>query len=126
MSGIPFDDSALDEIRAELRKDYIDGVTFSGGDPLFPGNRGAITRLVQTIRSEFPNKTIWLYTGYTFEQIRSLPVVEMVDVLVDGEYVAAKRDVNAPWVGSTNQRVIDIKKTLENNKVTLWEDKHCI
>lgn len=117
---------ALNEIRAELKKDYINGITFSGGDPLFPGNRGVVTRLIQTIREEFPNKTIWLYTGYAFDQIRLLPVVEMVDVLVDGEYVKAERDVNAPWVGSTNQRVIDIKKTLENNKITLWEDNHCI
>lgn len=67
MSGIPFDKEAMDEIRAELQKDYIDGITLSGGDPLFPGNRGAVTRLLQTIREEFPNKTIWLYTGYSYE-----------------------------------------------------------
>lgn len=64
---IPFDKEAMDEIRAELQKDYIDGITLSGGDPLFPGNRGAVTRLLQTIREEFPNKTIWLYTGYSYE-----------------------------------------------------------
>ena len=67
MSGIPFDKEAMDEIRAELQKDYIDGITLSGGDPLFPGNRGAVTRLVQTIHEEFPDKTIWLYTGYSYE-----------------------------------------------------------
>lgn len=126
MSGIPFDKEAMDEIRAELQKDYIDGITLSGGDPLFPGNRGAVTRLLQTIRAEFPDKTIWLYTGYSYEQVCTLPAVELADVIVDGEYLEAKRDVNAPWVGSTNQRVIDIKKTATSGKITLWEDKHCI
>lgn len=126
MSGIPFDKEAMDEIRAELQKDYIDGITLSGGDPLFPGNRGAVTRLLQTIREEFPDKTIWLYTGYSYEQVCTLPAVELADVIVDGEYLETKRDVNAPWVGSTNQRVIDIKKTATSGKITLWEDKHCI
>lgn len=126
MSGIPFDKEAMDEIRAELQKDYIDGITLSGGDPLFPGNRRAVTRLLQTIRAEFPDKTIWLYTGYSYEQVCTLPAVELADVIVDGEYLEAKRDVNAPWVGSANQRVIDIKKTATSGKITLWEDKHCI
>lgn len=126
MSGIPFDKEAMNEIRVELQKDYIDGITLSGGDPLFPGNRGAVTRLLQTIHEEFPDKTIWLYTGYSYEQVCTLPAVELADVLVDGEYLEAKRDVNVPWVGSTNQRVIDIKKTATSGKITLWEDKHCI
>ena len=82
--------------------------------------------MLQTIHEEFPNKTIWLYTGYSYEQVCTLPAVELADVLVDGEYLEAKRDVNAPWVGSTNQRVIDIKKTATSGKITLWEDKHCI
>ncbi len=62
--------------------------------------------------------------GYSGDRIE--PAVELADVIVDGEYLEAKRDVNAPWVGSTNQRVIDIQKTATSGKITLWEDKHCI
>lgn len=118
-SGIPFGENELQEIFEALSHDYIAGFTLSGGDPLFHQNIPTVTEIVNTIKHRFPEKTIWMYTGSRFEDVQNLPVVQQVDVLVDGEYVAALRDVNAPWVGSSNQRVIDVQKSLSVGQVVL-------
>jgi len=116
-SGELFDKSAMDRIRKYLDRDYIDGITLTGGDPLHPANLEEIDELIHMIREEFPDKTIWLYTGYTIEEImerESLSkIVSEVDVLVDGRFDIELLDANYPWAGSTNQRVIDIKETLK-------------
>ena len=117
--GIPFDEAAKEEIFAELRNDYVSGITFSGGDPLHMQNRGEVGQLIQEIHEKFPDKTIWVYTGYTWEEVKDLPYLEMVDVLVDGEFVEELKDVTLHWKGSSNQRVIDVKKTLETGEVVL-------
>ena len=112
-SGLPFDETAKEEIFTELKKDYISGLTLSGGDPLFPGNRNTIETLAREVKERFPMKTIWLYTGYSWEQIADLPIMEYVDVLVDGKFIESLKDTSLHWRGSSNQRVIDIKsKTL--------------
>ena len=85
--GIPFDEAAKEEIFAELRNDYVSGITFSGGDPLHMQNRGEVGELIQEIHEKFPDKTIWVYTGYTWEEVMDLPYLKLVDVLVDGEFV---------------------------------------
>lgn len=105
-SGIEFDGAAKQELFAELNKDYISGVTFSGGDPLFPSNREVILSLCKEIKTLYPNKNIWLYTGYRYEQVKHLEILKYIDVLVDGKYVEKLRSVNLPWVGSSNQKVI--------------------
>ena len=84
--GLPFDQAAREEIFAELEKDYISGITLSGGDPLHPANRQDVAELVGEIRRRYPEKTIWLYTGFLWEVIGSLPFMEQVDVVVDGEF----------------------------------------
>lgn len=117
--GIPFDEAAKEEIFAELRNDYVSGITFSGGDPLHMQNRGEVGELIQEIHEKFPDKTIWVYTGYTWEEVMDLPYLKMVDVLVDGEFVEELKDVTLHWKGSSNQRVIDVKKTLETGEVVL-------
>ncbi len=117
--GILFDENAKNELFEELKKDYINGITFSGGDPLFCDNIDEVTKLAKQIKTNFPNKTIWLYTGYKFEEIKNLEIINYIDVLCDGEFELDKRDVNLPWVGSSNQRVIDVKQTLQQNKVVL-------
>ena len=94
------------EICDELEKDYVSGLTLSGGDPLHPMNRKIITELCKFIKRYYPHKTIWCYTGYQYAQVKDLDVMHYIDVLVDGEYVEELRDVNAHWVGSTNQKVI--------------------
>lgn len=117
--GIPFDEAAKEEIFAELRNDYVSGITFSGGDPLHMQNRGEVGQLIQEIHDKFPDKTIWVYTGYTWEEVKDLPYLKMVDVLVDGEFMEELKDVTLHWKGSSNQRVIDVKKTLETGEVVL-------
>lgn len=119
--GIPFDEAAEGELFEKLAPDYISGVTFSGGDPLHPQNRGEVTRLCRKFREVYPEKDIWLYTGYSFEEIRELELVPLVDVIVDGEFVDTLFDAKLHWKGSANQRVIDVKKTLDLGSVVLFD-----
>ena len=120
--GLPFDEAAKQEIFDELEKDYIHGITFSGGDPLHIANARAVTNLAKEIREKYPDKTIWLYTGADWEDIKDFKVIPYLDVLVDGEFVIEKKDVNLHWVGSSNQRVIDVQRTLEKGEVVLHKD----
>ncbi len=119
--GIPFDEAAEEELFAKLTPDYISGITFSGGDPLHPRNREEVTRLARKCRALFPDKTIWLYTGYSWEEISDLEVISYVDVLVDGPFVKQLFDGKLHWKGSSNQRVIDVKATQELGKIVLFD-----
>ena len=129
-SGVHFDTDAMNEIFEELSKDYVSGITFSGGDPLFNRNLMDIHNMCVIVKSAFPTKTIWLYTGFTFEEIidpqnhfkERKQILEMCDVLVDGQFKYALKDVNLKWRGSSNQRVIDVQKSLKENRVVLWCD----
>ena len=118
--GILFDDDAKTEIFAELDKDYISGITFSGGDPLHPANRAEVEALMEEIHAKYPHKTIWLYTGYVWDAIKNLPYIQLIDVLVDGPFVLEQKDVKLHWRGSANQRVIDVKETLRQHQIVLW------
>ncbi|MCR4955924.1 MAG: anaerobic ribonucleoside-triphosphate reductase activating protein [Lachnospiraceae bacterium] len=119
--GLPFDSKAKEELFGILEKDYTSGITFSGGDPLYIGNRMDVTSLAKEITKKFPDKTIWMYTGFYYEDVAQLEVMNYVDVLVDGPFVLAKRDTTLHWVGSGNQRVIDVKETRKQGKVILHE-----
>ena len=144
-SGIPFDDSAKQEIFNELSKDYISGITFSGGDPLHENNLDEVLKLVQEIRISFPEKTIWLYTGFCWNDImcsfaglqadcvvldkkdievleKRRKIISNVDVLVDGEYIDEQKDLALKFKGSKNQRVINVEQSLAQNKVVLYCD----
>lgn len=110
--GLPFDDGARREVFGQLDKSYISGITFSGGDPLHSANRADVRDLMKEIRERYPDKTIWLYTGDSWENIRHLALMQYVDVLVDGEFQTEKKDKKLLWKGSSNQRVIDVKKSL--------------
>lgn len=119
-SGIPFDEAAREELFEALSRDYMNGITFSGGDPLFCPNRETIGELIDEIREKLPEKTIWLYTGSLFEEIKSIPMIRKVDVIVDGPYIESLRDTQLHWKGSKNQRVIDVKRTLDEGRIVLW------
>lgn len=114
-----------EEIAAELSKEYVAGITFSGGDPLHPQNRFPIVNMIQAIKTSFPRKTIWLYTGYIWEEIMDddemKKVIKRVDVLVDGKFKKELADKKYKWAGSKNQRVIDVQKSIEKGKVVLHE-----
>ncbi len=119
--GLAFDESVKQELFAELDKDYIAGITFSGGDPLHGSNRYEVKQLAREIREQYPDKTIWLYTGDEWENIKSESIMKYLDVLVDGEFEADKKDNQLHWRGSSNQRVIDVQKSLQEDKVILHD-----
>lgn len=132
-SGIDFDLDAENELFALLANDYISGVTFTGGDPLHENNLDTVYELCSRIKKEYNQKNIWLYTGYTWEQIfkdisthessMRRQIINLCDVIVDGRFEEHKKDMNYPWAGSTNQRVIDVQKSVETNSIVLWENK---
>lgn len=115
--GLPFDEAAKEEIFAELRKPYIEGITFSGGDPLHPENRKDVEKLITEISLNFPDKNIWLYTGFSWEEVKYLPLMEKLDILVDGRFIEALKDTKLYWRGSSNQKVINVKESLAKNTV---------
>ena len=109
--GQPFGQEAHDYLLAELAKPYIQGITFSGGDPLCSPED--VTALAKEIKEKFPQKDIWVYTGFTFEEIEADPKLSQIlpyaDVIVDGPYVQALRDVTLAFRGSRNQRILWLK-----------------
>ena len=117
-------EDAKEELFRELSKDYISGITFSGGDPLHPANSLEVKNFMEEIKEKYPDKTIWLYTGSDWEDIWQMPLMQYVDVCVDGEFKIELKDTKLLWKGSSNQRVIDVRATLkqENKKVPVL---HC-
>lgn len=111
--GVLFDDNAKQEIFSQLEKPYIQGITFSGGDPLHSANRLDVRELMEEIKQKYPDKTIWLYTGDSWEDILHYPIMKYVDVLVDGEFKIDLKDTKLLWKGSSNQRVIDVQASLQ-------------
>lgn len=117
--GKRFTEKEMNLILELLSKDYIQGLTFSGGDPLFPGNRDTVAQIARRVKEVYPDKDIWMYTGYKYEDVKNLPVMEDVDVLVDGKYINSLRDVSLPFRGSSNQRIIDVQKSRSLSPVVL-------
>lgn len=118
--GLPFDEGAERELFEKLAPDHISGVTFSGGDPLHPDNRAKVTELAKKCRERFPYKDIWLYTGFRYEEVADLEIMQYCDVLVDGEFVQEQADPKIHWCGSANQRVIDVQETARLKKIVLF------
>ena len=121
-SGKPFNLEAKNELFEALDKPYIKGITFSGGNPL--DSFAEVFALCKDIKEKFPTKDIWLYSGYTYEEIKPKVmgmILEYVDVLVDGRYIEEQRDITLKWRGSKNQRVINVQASLIQDKVVLWE-----
>lgn len=129
-NGKVFDLAAKAEIFNYLSKEYIDGLTLSGGHPLESKNISSILQLVKEVKEKFPLKTIWLYTGltltiddfkYELGNIELSLLLDYIDVVVDGPYIESLRDITLPYRGSTNQRLIDVKKTKELGVISLWQ-----
>ena len=110
------------DIIGSLYSDSIDGITFTGGDPLYESNRQEITDMCKFIRNEFPKKTIWVYTGYDYESICNLEIMKYIDTLVDGKFEKNKYDNKLIFRGSSNQRIIDVKRSIKENKVITYSD----
>lgn len=124
-SGKEFTKSVKQELLNYLKNDYVSGITLSGGDPLYNHNVRVISNLCEEIKSLYADKTIWMYTGYTIEEILADKIlknaIKYVDVLIDGRYDENLADKNYKWAGSTNQRIIDVQKTLDSGEIILYK-----
>lgn len=118
--GSMFDVKAIQTICEELEKPYVAGITLSGGHPLEPNNIEVCTSLCRYLKRRFPEKTVWLYTGWLWENINQLDIMNYTDVLVEGPYIQSLRDISLPYCGSSNQRVIDVQKSLKENKLVIF------
>ena len=131
--GRPFTADTEREIFAELDKSYVDGLTVLGGEPFEPENQRELLPFVRNFRALYPNKSVWCYSGYTWEQLTgSVPcparcevtdeLLSLLDVLVDGRFVEELKDISLRFRGSSNQRLIDMKKTLASGEIVLLPD----
>ena len=118
--GKPFDKDMQDYIIDYINNDpLIDGITLSGGDPMYSANE--LISFVQRIKTECKDKTIWLYTGFDFEQIKENSILKYIDVLVDGQFIDKLKDRTLKFKGSSNQRIILVKESLEKGDVVLYK-----
>lgn len=121
--GKPFDEAAEEKIFEELDKDWCKGLSFLGGEPLskLSDNRKTVIAFAEKVKKKYPDKDIWLWSGYTYEEISSSDdmkgILNWIDYLIDGPFVESLKDISLKWKGSSNQRVIDVKKTLAEGKV---------
>ena len=118
------------EIMEALRPDFIDGLTLLGGEPFEPQNQAELVKLLRRVRRELPQKTVWAFSGYTYEELTGESrarcqvtdeMLSLVDVLVDGEFVEEKRNISLQFRGSENQRLIDVPKTRESGEISWWQ-----
>ena len=120
--GKDFNDEVIDHIIELCSPSHITGLSILGGEPLHPKNIEGSIKLAKKFKEIYPNKNIWCWTGYTFENIKNKDIFEFLDVLVDGQFQQDKYNPNLKYRGSSNQRVIDIPNTLKNNKIILCKD----
>ena len=120
--GLEFTDEVIDKIITLSSADHITGLSILGGEPMHPKNIEATTKLAKRFKEVYPNKTIWSWSGFLFDKdLKDKEVMKYVDVLVDGRYVDELHNPTLKWKGSSNQRVIDVQKSLKENKITFWE-----
>jgi len=128
--GQPFTEETEEKLLSMLAPDYIHGLTLLGGEPFEPENQRVLLPFIRRVREKYPNKSIWAFSGFTFEQLKmegSHPRCEatdemlaLLDVLVDGRFVLAEKDLRLRFRGSRNQRVLDIPETLRQGQPVLW------
>ena len=120
--GEEFTDETIEKVLNACDKEYIEGLSILGGEPMHPKNIEGTTKLAKAFKEKFPNKTLWIWSGFTFEKyLKEKPVLNYIDVLVDGQYVDESHNPTLKWKGSSNQRVIDVKQSLKKDKVILFE-----
>lgn len=122
--GNLFGKNDMNEILDALDKEYIEGFSVLGGEPFEPENKETVMNILRSVREKFPNKTIWCYTGFLFDEIKenSRMLLELIDVLVDGKFEEEKKNLRLKFRGSENQRLIDVKKSLNIDKVIEVEE----
>ena len=116
--GKEFNDETIEKVLNLCEKDYIKGLSILGGEPMHPSNIEGTTKLAKAFKQKYPDKNIWVWSGFKFdEELKDKEVLNYIDVLVDGQYVDELHDPTLKWKGSSNQRVIDVKKSLANKKI---------
>ncbi len=130
--GEPFTEQTQETLLQMLKPAYINGLTLLGGEPMEPENQRALLPFIKKVRETYPEKTVWIFSGFTWEELHregSHPrcevtdsLLSLADVLVDGRYVEALHDISLRFRGSSNQRLIDVQKTLKNGEIVLWND----
>ena len=129
--GKPFTAETENYILEQLAPSYIKGLTVLGGEPFEPSNQAALLPFLRRYKAQYPDKNLWMFSGFTFEEMttpghhancpETAEILNMVDVLVDGRFVLAQRDLTLRFRGSRNQRLLDMPATLKAGKATLWE-----
>ena len=120
--GKEYTDETINRVLELCEKEYIVGLSILGGEPMHPKNIEGTTKLAREFKEKFPNKNLWIWTGFLFENIKDNEVFKYVDVLVDGQFKTELFDPTLRWKGSSNQRVIDVKKCLNKDKIILLEE----
>lgn len=119
--GKSFDKQIQDYIINYIKTDpLIDGITLSGGDPVYSSKE--LIDFVQRVKTECPDKNIWMYTGFNFEDIKNEPIMKYINVLVDGQYIDSLNDKKQVFKGSSNQHIIDVQKSLKENKIVIYKN----
>jgi anaerobic ribonucleoside-triphosphate reductase activating protein len=120
--GKEFTEETINRVLELCSNEYIVGLSILGGEPMHPKNIEGTTKLAKAFKEKFPNKSLWVWSGFLFEDLKDKEVLKYVDVLVDGTYKDELHNFLLKWCGSSNQRVIDVKKSLKNNKIVLFEE----
>ena len=130
--GQPFDQTVIDRILRDLDADYVTGLTLLGGEPFEPQNQGPIVELLRQVKAKYPDKSIWAFSGYLFDgdilsgrlgdPVVTREYLSYLDVLVDGPFIEAKKNLSLRFRGSENQRLIDVPASLAAGQVVLWSD----
>ena len=121
-NGLEFDDKVIDEIIEIGSKKHIVGLSILGGEPMHPKNIKGTIKLAKKFKKTYPDKNIWVWSGYLFDQVVDKEIFKYIDVLVDGQFKNELRNPNLKWRGSSNQRVINVKKSLDKGDIVLYED----
>ncbi len=129
--GKPFTKEVEDEIILSLKDDFIDGLSLLGGEPFEVANQKALLPFLKRVKEKYPNKNVWCYTGYLFDKDLltesrvktkdTLEMLKLIDVLVDGKFIEELKDISLQFKGSSNQRIIDVQKSLKENQVILFD-----
>ena len=129
--GTPFTEETMEEILSKLKPEYISGITILGGEPLDYCNQRHVLKLLQQIKDKLPEKDVWIYTGYIWENLTTpgkpgntyltKQILELTDVLVDGPFVLEEKDISLVFRGSRNQRIIDVQESLKQDEVVLHQ-----
>ena len=132
--GNPCDQAVIDSLMDSLSRPYIRGLSLLGGEPMEPENQRELVTFVQNFKALYPKKTVWCYSGYTWEQLTGkVPcharcevtdeLLRLLDVLVDGRFVEAEHDISLRFRGSRNQRLLDVPKSLAAGQPVWWQDE---